>query len=377
MKKTRFYKTIALFLSMFMIITVFAGCGGGGDKPPTGNNEESDGPGVPSTEVYEFRLAHFWPASHVIETEVAQGWSKAVYEASDGRIIITSFPAETLSRATEIYEGVVEGVADIGISIYAYTRGRFPVLETLLLPGVSFYNSEASSWAAMEAIAILDPVELHDVHHVWTWGSGPADLVSKKPIRTLEDLKGLQIGATAGPRADGLQALGATPVIMPMSEWYEALSRGVMDGGVTPLETLVGFRLGEVTADYVTLTPFLYNQLFFNVMNKESWNKLPADLQQIFTDATAEFYAATIPKLWDRINATGYQYALELKDVDVTVLSPEETERWVAFLPPIQDAYVTFLNDRGLPGEEILQTMKGLADKYNAQYPAFAPYITD
>jgi TRAP-type C4-dicarboxylate transport system substrate-binding protein len=121
----------------------------------------------------------------------------------------------------------------------------------------------------------------------------------------------------------------------------------------------------------------LYNQLFFNVMNKDAWNKLPPDLQKIFTDTTAEFYAANMPKLWDNINAGGYKNVREQKDVVVTVLSPEETARWVAYLPPIQDEYVSFLNERGLPGEDILQTMKGLADKYNAQYPAFAPYITD
>jgi len=373
-KISKYCRIAAVLLCLLMVTSIFAGCGGGGSKDPNGSGTQTSDS---SEQKFVLRLAHFFPANHVIETKVSQGWSEAIFEATDGRIKIDTYPAETLLKATETYEGVVEGVADIGISVYAYTRGRFPVLETLLLPGVSFYNSEASSWAAQEAIEKLNPVELQDVHHVWTWGSGPADLYTKKPVRTLEDIAGLQIGATAGPRADGLAALGATPVIMPMSEWYEALSRGVMDGGLAPMEALFGFRLGEVTGECITLTPFLYNQLFFNVMNKETWDSLPPDLQKIFTDTTADFYAATMPTLWDEINKNGYEYVKGMKDPQVTILSAEETERWLSFLPPIQEGYVGFLNDRGLPGADILQTMKDLADKYNALYPDFAPYVVD
>ena len=359
-----------------MIASVFTGCSSSTSGGTSGGNTQQ-GDAATSDQKFVFNLAHFFPANHVLEVKVAQGWAKAIYEATDGRITIYTYPAETLLKATETYEGVVHGVADIGLSVYAYTRGRFPVLETLLLPGISFNNSEASSWAALEAIEKLNPVELQDVHHVWTWGSGPADLYTKKPIRTMEDISGLQIGATAGPRADGLSAIGATPAIRPMSEWYEALSKGVIDGGLCPMEALYGFRLGEVTADYITLTPFLYNQLFFNVMNLDSWNKLPADLQEIFTETTAKFYAATMPTLWNEINAGGYKYVKSIKNPQVTVLSEEETQRWMSYLPPIQEDYVRYLNDRELPGAEILQTMKDLADKYNSLYPDFAPYVVD
>jgi len=98
------------------------------------------------------------------------------------------------------------------------------------------------------------------------------DLFTKKPIETLVDLEGMQIGATAGLRADAVSFLGASPIVQPMPEWYESLSKNIMQGGIAPVETLQGFRLGEVLADYITLTPFLFSQLFFVVMNNDKWN---------------------------------------------------------------------------------------------------------
>jgi TRAP-type C4-dicarboxylate transport system substrate-binding protein len=369
-------KILAVALSALLVGSLFTGCTSSSSEPSASGGAGGSGENTRRpAEFYELSLAHFWPANHIMEVDIIQGWIKAVYDETEGRVKINSFPAGTLIPAVEIYEGIVQGVADIGLSVYAYTRGRFPVLETLLLPGVSFYNSEAASWAAMDAINILDPAELHDVHHIWTWGSGPADLLTRKPVRVLEDLRGMQVGATAGPRSDGLAVLGAAPVIIPLNDWYEALSRGVMAAGVIPLEALLGFRLAEVTADYITLTPFLYNQLFFNVMNKDKWNSLPPDIQAGISRATEKFYAENMPTLWNEINAEGLNFGRKQKEIEIIVLTPEEMARWESYLPPIQEEYVGLLNERGLPGADILKTMKELAAKYNALYPDFAPYI--
>ena len=76
-------------------------------------------------------------------------------------------------------------------------------------------------------------------------GHGPGLLHSKTPVRALEDLKGLKIRAT-GTTAKIVSALGAAPVAMPMSDSYDALSRGVAQGIVCPTESLQGWKLGEV-----------------------------------------------------------------------------------------------------------------------------------
>jgi TRAP-type C4-dicarboxylate transport system substrate-binding protein len=326
-------------------------------------------------EIYDLNLAHPWPASHVMEKEIVQGWIKAVADATGGRVKITSYPGETLFRAEDTYEGVVTGIADIGLSAYAYNQNRFPVLETLNLPGLAFNSSVAASWAAMEAIVTMDPAELHDVHHLWTWASGPADLLTKKPVRNLEDLKGLNILTSDRSSFGVLARLGASPIRTPMSEWLRVLTNNRADGCLTSVESLQGFRLSESDCSYITLTPFLNNQLYFNVMNRQTWDSLPQDIQQGIKQATEIFYAENMPSLWDEINAAGLESAGMQKDMEIVVLSPAEKARWELLLSPVQEEHVRYLNEKGLPGADILKKMKDLANKYNTIFSESTPYI--
>lgn len=360
-KITAGFRVCFFFLSV-ILVAALAGCGGG--------SEQTAKPASPSAETskpIELKFAHFFPATHTAETVIAQGWIKAVEEATNGRVKITDYPAETLLKSAETYEGVVKGVADIGMSVHSYTRGRFPVVDAFALPGINNKSSVSASLALMEGIKVLNPKELQDTHHLFSWASGPGNLMSKQPIRELKDIKGLPIGVSAGIRADAIKLLGASPISLPMPEWYEALSKGMMKAGVAPLETMKGFRLGEATGDYITMTPFIYNQSFFVTMNLDKWNSLPADIQQQITEATDKFYAATVPGVWDEINEAGVKWVQEKKKVEIINLSEAENAKWVDLIKPVQEKYVAELKSKGLDGDKILSTVKELADKYNKQ----------
>jgi len=320
-------RRIGIFSLAISLLLSVAGCGA---------SPSNSAPATPAAEApkpIELKLAHFFPATHTAEKDIAQGWIKAVEKATNGRVKITSYPAETLLKSAETYEGVVKGVADIGMSAYAYTRGRFPVVETFLLPGIGNKNSKTASLALMDGIKTLNPKELQDTHHLFSWATGPGNLMSQ--------------------------------ITMPMPEWYEALQKGIMKGGVAPLESMQGFRLGEVTGNYITMTPFLYNQAFFLTMNLAKWNTIPADVQKQITEATATFYAANVPSMFDKINEAGLKWTQDKKKVEIINLSDAETAKWIELIKPLQTEYVTFLNGKGLEGEKILSTVKDLADKNN------------
>ncbi len=159
---------------------------------------------------------------------------------------ITSYPANTLLQADAVYDGVVNGIADLGLSCFSYNRGTFPVLEVFELPGIEYANSKVASKVAWEGIQQLNPQEVQDTKLMMVFTTGPGDLYTKTPVRTLKDLKGLEIRAT-GLSAKTLSVLGATPVAMAQSEAYEALSKGVVRGNLGPDEVLQGWKQAEVT----------------------------------------------------------------------------------------------------------------------------------
>lgn len=343
-----------IILVVAVVLAALAGC------------SSQDTPGEQGgREAVELKLAHFFPATHPVETDVVKPWAAAVAEATGGQVKITSYPGQTLLEADDIYDGVVNGIADIGLSCFSYTRGRFPVLEAFELPGITYRNSTVASRVAWEGIKKLQPQEVQDTKLLMVFATGPGDLFSKVPVRNLDDLQRLAVRAT-GLSAKTLEALGATPVAMPQSEGYEALSKGVVKGNLAPAEVLKGWKHAEVT-DYLTRTPFLYNTLFFITMNLEKWNSLSPEVQQAIEEVSAEYFEKAAMCLWDNQNEAALEWAVEEHGLEVITLPEEEAQKWIELVEPIQDEFVAKMKEQGLPGEEILNTVKELADQYNKE----------
>ena len=239
------------------------------------------------------------------------------------------------------------------------------MLEVFELPGITYKNSKVASKVAWEGIKALKPQEVQDTVLMMVFATGPGDLYTKVPVRTLEDLKGLEIRAT-GLSAKTLKALGANPVAMPQSDAYEALSKGVVKGNLGPVEVLQGWKQAEVT-EYITFTPFLYNTLFFLTMNKDVWNSLPADLQAAIEKVNQEYFEKVAAGLWDRQNEAALKWAVGEKGMKTIELPESEAARWKALVEPIQREYVEGVKAKGVKGDEVLQKVKELADKYNKE----------
>lgn len=344
-----------LMLALLVGMVSVAGCAG--QKASTTQNE---------VKPVELKLAHFWPATHPIETQLVQPWARDIEKATNGRVKITSYPGETLMKAADIYDGVVKGVADVGISCFSYTRGRFPVLEVFELPGITYNTSKAASKVAWDGIQQLNPKEVQDTKLMMVLTTGPGDLYTKNPVKTLEDLKGMEIRAT-GLSAKTLTALGASPVAMAQSEAYEALSKGVVKGNLGPDEVLQGWKQAEVTK-YLTKTPFLYNTLFFITMNTQKWESLGPETQQAILQVNQKYFDEVAIGLWDMQNEAALKYAVEQKGMQVIDLDAAERDRWVQLVQPIQKEYADKMTQQGQNGQEILDKVKALSDKYNQQY---------
>jgi TRAP-type C4-dicarboxylate transport system substrate-binding protein len=200
-----------------------------------------------------------------------------------------------------------------------------------------------------------NPDELKGVHLLYVHAHGPGILASKKPVKSMDDLKGLKVRAT-GLSTKIVESLGGTPVAMSQPETYEALAKGVVEATLCPVETLKGWKQGEVIQYVVDSSAIGYTTAMFVVMNKGKWNQLPPDLQKVFTDVSAEWIEKQ-GAAWDEADRAGRAYVNELKRESIS-LSPAEQERWKAAVKPILDSYVAAAKAKNLPGEAFLRDLQ-------------------
>lgn len=297
----------------------------------------------------------FFPPAH-IQCLTAKDWAEEVEDRTNGKVEITVYPGGALTAADQCYEGVTSGISDIGMSCFAYTRGRFPLLEGLDLP-VGYPDGLTATRIANQMIEKYDPEELADTHVLYVHAHGPGLLASKKKVETLDDMQGLKVRAT-GLSSKIVETLGGIPVAMTQGETYEALQKGTVDATFCPIETLKGWKQGEVI-DYVTDTsPIGYTTTFFVVMNKDKWESLPPDVQQAFTDVSKK-YIEEHGKAWDKADREGKEFVLELGK-QIMPLSDEQAAAWKAKVQPVLDGYMESMKEKGLPGDRFLGDVQAL-----------------
>lgn len=303
--------------------------------------------------VIQLTYSVFFPPTHV-QAVLARQWADEIGVRTEGRVQINVFAGGSLTKADQCYQGVVDGISDIGMSAFAYTRGRFPLLEGLDLP-VGYPDGLAATRLANELVAKYDPGELRDVMPLYLHAHGPGVLASKRPVNTLDDVKGLKIRAT-GFCSKIAEALGGSPVSMPQGETYEALQKGVVDATFCPVETLKGWKQGEGVQSVTDSSCIGYTTAFFVVMNRETWNKLPADIQAVFQAVSAEWIDKH-GQAWNDADAEGLEFITTL-GCTVLPLDSAEQEAWIGKVTPLLQDFAEKATRNGLPGEAFLADLK-------------------
>jgi len=317
-------------------------------------------------------ICHLWPATHRVSTDQFPKWIAKVERATKGKykIELAQYHPGMLLGGKEIFDGVTEGVVDIGASCPAYNPGVFPVIEALGQPGIAPpKNACAAAFTAWEFCKKYKPKEFAGVKVLYMYATGPGWIHSKKEVRTVGDFKGMSIRAT-GNSARAIKALGGSPTAMPQAEVYLALQKGIVDASIAPIEVLQGYKQCEATK-YSTFFPMGYSEQFYAIMNLKKWNSLPKDLQKAF-DAVAEDAAMEAGQIWDFIQTEGEKYAVKETGHKFIHFSDAETGRIIELLKPIRGDYIKRVTALGLPGEELANEAGKLVEKYNQK--KYKPY---
>ncbi|MDR3238358.1 MAG: TRAP transporter substrate-binding protein [Spirochaetia bacterium] len=338
-------KTI-LFLAMLFAMTVFyVSC-----KKESGKNY-----------YYEFSYSIFFPPTHA-QTKAASDWADEIAKRTAGAVKINIFPSGTLTNANECYDGVVKGLSDLGMSCFSYTRGRFPVMEAADLP-LGYPNGFAATRIVNEYYNTQQPDELKNVKVLYLHAHGPGLLHTKKPVRTLEELKGLKIRST-GLSAKVVDVLGGTPIAMSQGATYESLQRGVVEGTFTPIETLKDWRQAEVVKYTTDCSSVGYTTAMFVIINNNKWNALPDEIKKVFTDVSNEWIDIH-GKAWDTADNEAKEYTKSLGN-EILTLSPAESGRWAKAVEPVISDYINESKKKqGFDGGKAVSDLRKLIAAYS------------
>lgn len=275
-----------------------------------------------SQNVYDLKLGHFISPKHIF-AEYLQRWTDELRETSGGRLNITIFPANTMGPVQNYYDYARTGVADITWYLTGATPGRFPLTELIQLPymvGSSEIGTKTLN--DPEVLKLLEP-EYQGVKIFYLLTTQPGVLLTaSKPVRKVDDMKGMRIRFASATIKSFISALGATPVGVPPSGIADALQKGTIDGCFTDYGGAhTAFRLGGLVKYSTDI--YAYVSSFGVVMNPASYAKLPPELQKLIDDTTRP-RIAEIGKLWDSADAPGKKYLVENGDTPIEPSKDEE-----------------------------------------------------
>ena len=352
----RAYRGLALAVIALALglVPLLAGCG-------------ADAPAYPA--VVELRFSYHTPEKASLVGTYFQPWTAAIEQASGGTISITHYPAETRVKAVDQFDGVVNGLSDIGLIEVDATPGRFPKAEFYGLPGL-FPNARVAAEVYCDIVReFCADDEFKDVQILGAVAIAPAEYVGSRPAQKPGDLKGQRMRSSGKIERWVIEQLGGTPVEIATSDLLGSFERELVDSAFLSWSLALTSGVKEVTT-YRTQCDLFY-RCWLLVMNKDAWNSLSPDQQQAImrcsgADNSGKYSAA------NEAEAAGAEQAIAVSDREagkppIYELSEEEKGQWKMAVMPVWQKWVDELEENRLPGQDILDKTQVLIAGYSSQ----------
>ena len=314
------------------------------------------------------RCQHFVSPKSAVPLHFMKPWAEKVMADSGGRIKVELYPGMQLGgKPPALYDQIRDGVIDCGWALPAYTPGRFPETEVFELPFMTSLSAEASSKAFYEFYEKHATERLSDIHVVAVHVHGPG-VVHKKgdPIMANADFNGLKLRGPSRQANALLKTLGATPVGMPVPAFPEALSKGVVDGGVIPWEIVVPLKVHELADSNTEIggDRALYNTTFIWGMNKAKYDSLPDDLKAVIDANSGIEASGWAGKAMDTGDETMLKIVKETGN-PMHTLDGAPLEELKAIGKAQTEAWIADVTAKGLDGQAMVDDAMALVVKHS------------
>ena len=321
------------------------------------NNVSYDGP------VITLRSSSHVPGVSGLAKLQIQGWDN-LERMSNGKIKVETSWSQSVHGVREGRKATRTGLSDQAPCFSLYSSRDYNMVGGLGLPFL--FNNSHEAIATAEHLYpkyLKKEFERFRVKIMREAHTGPYHLYNNKPVKTLEDIKGMKVRAGGGTHSQIIAALGATQVSMPGADAYTAIQRGTLDAIHFNDAAALTFRLHEV-AKYRSSNGF--NVLTIEYCMSADWfDDLPADLQVVVNNWGRQMAVAEGIGFYDYGGQVNVSIMQEkgLQKVDIT---GAELDRWRKSLSGVEAVWVADTEKKGLPAKAFMVDIRKLAAKYAA-----------
>jgi len=278
-------------------------------------------------------------------------FADSVTRRTEGAYTVKVFPGETMVKVPEMYDAVRQGSVEMSVVGIGIFEGLHPGLAEYPMSYDSIEANVAAAGPLLELFSREIFEKYLNMKGLAAYTTGAQELISKRPVKTLEDWQGLLVGTGNSQGSALVTALGAAPVTIFWTDFYSGLSKGTVDAVLNSMRSDIVYRLTD-SAKHVTL---FYGQptfLSYNI-NLDVWNAMSPEVQRIFMEEAGracEDMNAYQVHAWKETDRN----SLETLGAEVYDVPAEEREKWKSIVQPYIDRKIAAL---GTLGEQIKEIM--------------------
>lgn len=280
---------------------------------------------------------------------------------------VKSYGGSVISLGNEL-QGVQDGLVDIGCTILVFEASRLPLQD--MVYSMPFSCSDPLIVAETVKQMYAEYPEFTSTYEtdynqkfIGIGVSDPYGFYSTKEVKSLDDVKGMKIGA-AGINLSWIEGSGAVGVQTSLNDTYQNLQTNVCQATIQPTHSCVNLKVYEVAPYYLDAN---FNVVPFNAItvNMDTWNDLPEEVRTILTEV-GEGYLDYEANYINEIHEQDLK-ELEAKGCTIVTLSREEQEKWAASLPDIVNGLVKSLDSAGYNGAEIVEKYYQILESHGVE----------
>lgn len=307
------------------------------------------------------RLVTDWPPGSRVDLVKAVFVDK-IMDRTNGRVKMELYPGSQLVSGKDHVDAISSGMVDMAVT--QLSEGWTSVVPELTILGISLFDNSAHAFRTLDgplgAMLTSALEKKADTKLLNFTTAGDVDVMgcTKKLIKTPDDMKGYKFRVSSDSDAASCKALGGSPVIISGPEMYLALQRGTVDGIFITSTRGVDVSKSYEVCKYYTRIPLVVGAQFGFVINLDSWNGLPPDIQKAFTDVAAEAREAMLEKLLAGGDRAWKETMASYPGVQICYIPENEIAQWKEKMLPAR----LELLEKAVPKQTANQMLKWLAE---------------